>query len=264
MRGKQPRPPRTLGELIAQRRQELGLRQVELALRIKGRSGESVTQAMIANLERDSWQKPGLALLEQLPRALKLAPEVIYFWGGQIPPDIRPGGLSETTIKQAWAAMRAVIARARTPARPMKSIAPPASLSRPKRKREPGLQGWQGRKSLGGLIGWRRRKLGLTMEELNEQIRGEHGAPLSKQRLNDIEHDRGGIPRRPLLRQLARALKLNVEVLYLWAGRLPPDIRPAGLSEKTIEQAWSAFRAVIARARRRRPPTRRQVRISIN
>ena len=34
MRGKKPGPIKTLGELVAQRRQELGLRQVELARRI--------------------------------------------------------------------------------------------------------------------------------------------------------------------------------------------------------------------------------------
>ena len=57
------------------------------------------------------------------------------------------------------------------------------------------------------------------------------------------------MPRRPLLRRLARALKLDMDVLYLWAGRLPPDIRPAGLDEKAILKAWAAFRTVIAQAR---------------
>jgi transcriptional regulator with XRE-family HTH domain len=114
------------------------------------------------------------------------------------------------------------------------------------------LRGWQGRNTLGGLLEWRRRQLGLTRIELGERLKGARGAPLSKQRLADIEQDRFGSPRRPLLRQLGRVLQLELDVLYLWAGRLPPDIRPAGLSDQTIQQAWRAFRAVIARARRRR------------
>jgi hypothetical protein len=52
------------------------------------------------------------------------------------------------------------------------------------------------------------------------------------------------------LKQLARALHLDIDVLYLWGRVLPSDIRVEGLSEDTIKEAWRAFREVIERERR--------------
>ena len=42
---------------------------------------------------------------------------------------------------------------------------------------------------------------------------------MSQQRITDIENDRFGVPRRPTLTQLARALKLDIDVLYFWGRR---------------------------------------------
>ncbi len=63
--------------------------------------------------------------------------------------------------------------------------------------------------------------------------------------MTDIEHDRFGVPRTPVLKQLARALKLDIDVLYFWGRQIPPDIRAEGLSQETIKEAWRAFRAVV-------------------
>ncbi len=241
-------PAKNLGELIAQRRQALDLRQVELALRIKGRSGEPVTQEMIAGLERGGVKMLTLPLLEQLPRALRLEPEVVYFFGGRTPPDLKPSGLSEAVIQEAWAALRTVLTEERA------RLGKPVKAPRPRRKEggQQALRGWQGRKTLGGLIAQRRRQLGLTRIALSERVKGSSGEPVQKQRISDIEYDRFGVPRRAQLRQLARALKLDSDVLYLWAERLPPDIKPSGLNPAAVRKGWKAFRAVIKRVRRRR------------
>jgi transcriptional regulator with XRE-family HTH domain len=100
-------------------------------------------------------------------------------------------------------------------------------------------------KSFGELIARRRKELGLTQTELGARIKGRSGKPVSQKRITDIEHDRFGVPRAPVLKQLARALKLDVDVLCLWGRVVPPDIRAEGLSEETIKEAWRAFRAVI-------------------
>jgi transcriptional regulator with XRE-family HTH domain len=100
-------------------------------------------------------------------------------------------------------------------------------------------------KSFGELIARRRKELGLTQTELGARIKGRSGKPVSQKRITDIEHDRFGVPRAPVLKQLARALKLEVDVLCLWGRVVPPDIRAEGLSEETIKEAWRAFRAVI-------------------
>jgi transcriptional regulator with XRE-family HTH domain len=104
--------------------------------------------------------------------------------------------------------------------------------------------------SFGELIARRRKELGLTQTDLAGRIKGRSGEPVSQQRITDIEHDRFGVPRRPILEQLARALKLDIDVLYLWGRVIPSDIRAEGLSEENIKEAWRAFRAVIERERK--------------
>jgi len=106
-------------------------------------------------------------------------------------------------------------------------------------------------KSFGELIARRREELGLTQTDLAARIRGRSGEPVSQQRITDIEHDRFGVPRAPVLKQLARALKLDVDVLYLWGRVIPPDIRAEGLSEQGIKKAWQAFRAALREERKR-------------
>jgi transcriptional regulator with XRE-family HTH domain len=105
-------------------------------------------------------------------------------------------------------------------------------------------------KSFGELIARRRKELGLTQTDLAGRIKGRSGEPVSQQRITDIEHDRFGVPRRPILEQLAHALKLDIDVLYLWGRVIPSDIRAEGLSEENIKEAWRAFRAVIERDRK--------------
>jgi transcriptional regulator with XRE-family HTH domain len=104
-------------------------------------------------------------------------------------------------------------------------------------------------KSFGELIAGRRQELGLTQTELGKRIKGRSRDTVSQQRITDIEHDRFGVPRRPVLEQLAQALKLDIDVLYLWGRVIPSDIRAEGLSEDAIKEAWQAFRAVVERER---------------
>ncbi len=93
-------------------------------------------------------------------------------------------------------------------------------------------------KSFGALVAHRRRELGLTQSELGARIKGRSGKPVSQRRITDIEHDRFGVPRARVMKQLARALKLEVDVLCLWGRVVPPDIRAEGLAEETIKEAW--------------------------
>ncbi|HEX5324758.1 MAG TPA: helix-turn-helix transcriptional regulator [Capsulimonadaceae bacterium] len=118
-----------------------------------------------------------------------------------------------------------------------------AATSKPEKRQKQPAQ------SFGQLIAQRRRELGLTQAELGQRIKGRRGGPVTQNRITDIEHDRFGAPRLPVLKQLARALQLDLDVLYLWSRRVPDNLQLEGLSEETIKQAWQAFRAVIERAR---------------
>jgi transcriptional regulator with XRE-family HTH domain len=105
-------------------------------------------------------------------------------------------------------------------------------------------------KSFGELIAKRRKELGLTQTELAQRIIGRHGGSISQERITDIEHNRYGVPRKPILEQLARELQLDPDVLYLWGGIIPPDIDPEGVAEAAIQLAWRFFRAAIADGRK--------------
>jgi transcriptional regulator with XRE-family HTH domain len=100
-------------------------------------------------------------------------------------------------------------------------------------------------KSFGELIAKRRKELGLTQTELAHRIIGRHGGPISQERITDIEHNSYGVPRRPILEQLALALKLDLDVLYLWGRLIPEDIDPVGVPEAPIQLAWRFFRAAL-------------------
>ena len=104
--------------------------------------------------------------------------------------------------------------------------------------------------SFGEMIARRREELGLTQVELAARIKGRSGETVTQQRITDIEHNRFGVPRAPVMKQLASALKLDTDVLCLWARVIPADIRAEGLAEEVIKNAWQAFREVIERERK--------------
>jgi transcriptional regulator with XRE-family HTH domain len=99
--------------------------------------------------------------------------------------------------------------------------------------------------SFGQMVARRREELGLTQVELASRIKGRSGDAVTQQRITDIEHNRFGVPRAPVMKQLAGALKLDTDVVSLWARVIPADIRAEGLSQEVIKKAWQAFREVI-------------------
>ena len=94
--------------------------------------------------------------------------------------------------------------------------------------------------SFGRRIANQRKELGLSLQEVADQVKKEDGETISPQYLNDIEHDRRQPDSNHLIQQLASALKLPPEVLYYEAGRgLHTDSR---VSEEKIVAAYKAFR----------------------
>jgi transcriptional regulator with XRE-family HTH domain len=96
-------------------------------------------------------------------------------------------------------------------------------------------------KSFGALVAHRRRELGLTQTELGARIKGRSGQPVSQKRITDIEHDRFGVPRAPVLKQIARALKLDLDVLYLWGARFRRTFARKGLPKKRSRRPGALF-----------------------
>jgi transcriptional regulator with XRE-family HTH domain len=95
--------------------------------------------------------------------------------------------------------------------------------------------------NFGEFIAKRRKKLNLTQKQIAAGIKQDDGKPISVQYLNDIEHGRRGAPPDYVIAQLARLLRLQLDVLYFRSGRLPPDIRKRSVSD---QQAAAAYRAL--------------------
>ncbi len=87
--------------------------------------------------------------------------------------------------------------------------------------------------SFGFIIVQARKKAKISQKDLAARIKKEDGQPISAQYLNDIEYDRRGPPTDHIIEELARALNLAPDFLYLRAGKLPPDLR--GLEVNSVQ-----------------------------
>ena len=97
-------------------------------------------------------------------------------------------------------------------------------------------------KTFGEVIAEARKKAGLTQRELAARIKTEQGKPISFPYLNDLEHNLRHPPRGHLLEELAKHLKLDADLLYFLAGKLPSDIVPYRASQEQVLAAYRAFR----------------------
>ena len=87
------------------------------------------------------------------------------------------------------------------------------------------------RKPFGAFISEQRRLRQISQKDLAGRLRKEDGASISAQYLNDIEYDRRGPPTDQIIEELARVLELPRGYLYLYAGKLPPEMRAMELGE---------------------------------
>jgi hypothetical protein len=78
----------------------------------------------------------------------------------------------------------------------------------------------------------------------------QDGKPISVQYLNDIEHGRRGAPPDYVLVQLAKLLRVPLDILYFRAERLPPDIRKGAISDQQAAAAYRALRRELRRPKK--------------
>jgi transcriptional regulator with XRE-family HTH domain len=97
-------------------------------------------------------------------------------------------------------------------------------------------------KTLGQFIVERRKKLGLAGREVVAAVRNVDGKPISIPYLVDLEHDRRK-PSDEVLEQLAKVLRVDADVLYFLAGRMPADLSADSFKDaEELTAAWQAFR----------------------
>jgi len=102
-------------------------------------------------------------------------------------------------------------------------------------------------KTLGQLLVERRKARGFEQKQLAALIKNRDGKPLSAAYLNHLEHDHGKPPNY-LLDQLAEVLKVERDVLYFWARRIPADIQPSETDAEQVAAAYRVFRRELNRA----------------
>jgi len=99
--------------------------------------------------------------------------------------------------------------------------------------------------SFGRAIASSRKELKMSQKDLAAKIRKEDGTPITPQYLNDIEHDRRSPTSDHMVKEFARVLGLNPDVLYWLAGRVPHDVKRRHISPEKIDQAFTAFRKAL-------------------
>ena len=104
--------------------------------------------------------------------------------------------------------------------------------------------------SFGESIAKRRKQLNLTQRQVAAGIKQDDGKPLSVQYLNDIDHGRRGAPPDYIIVQLAKLLRLELDVLYFRSGRLPLDIRNRSISDDRAAAAYRAFRRELRQSKK--------------
>ncbi len=105
-------------------------------------------------------------------------------------------------------------------------------------------------KTLGQFIVERRKELGLAGREVVAEVRNAEGKPISIPYLVDLEHDRRK-PSDEVLEQLAKVLKVDSDVLYFLAGRVPADLTPGNINNaEELASAWKAFRREVKRRKK--------------
>mgnify|MGYP001618326980 CR=1 FL=1 len=91
-----------------------------------------------------------------------------------------------------------------------------------------------------------------TLQELAEKVKKKDGTSVTPQYLNDIEHDRR-TPSEEVIAALARALDLDGDMLRLFAGQQPKEVK-SYLEKNPVaaEVVAKAFRKALAAARQQR------------
>ncbi len=105
-------------------------------------------------------------------------------------------------------------------------------------------------RTLGQFIVERRKELGLAGREVVAEVRNADRKPISIPYLVDLEHDRRK-PSDEVLEQLAKVLKVDADVLYFLAGRVPADLTAQSFSNaEELAAAWKAFRREVKRRKK--------------
>jgi transcriptional regulator with XRE-family HTH domain len=97
-------------------------------------------------------------------------------------------------------------------------------------------------KTFGEVLAAARKRRGLTLKAVAARVLKDDGTPMSQPYLNDIELGHKGPPSDGMIRQLARVLGVEIEVLRFYANRVYEKPKGADPEPGQIVAAYRAFR----------------------
>lgn len=103
----------TFGEIIAQKRRELGLSQKDVAARVKKEDGEAISPQYLNDLERNRRNPPSAPLLRQFAELLGLSEEYLSFVAGRLPEDLRADTYQPEQVDEAFRVFRRTLKEGR-------------------------------------------------------------------------------------------------------------------------------------------------------
>jgi transcriptional regulator with XRE-family HTH domain len=111
-------------------------------------------------------------------------------------------------------------------------------------------------KTFGEVLAEARKRRGLTLKAVAARVLKDDGKPMSQPYLNDIELGHKGPPADAMLRQLARILGVEIEVLRFYANRVYEKPKGADPAPDQIVAAYRAFRRELDKKRGQTPVTK--------
>jgi len=96
----------SFGKTIADARKRLLMSQKELAEKIKKEDGTPISPQYLNDIERDRRSPTSDHMIEQFAKVLDLDRDVLLFWAGKIPEEVKRGRVSEEKIVSAYRAFR--------------------------------------------------------------------------------------------------------------------------------------------------------------
>lgn len=99
-------PSRSFGTTIADARKKLTMSQKELAEKIKKEDGTQISPQYLNDIERDRRSPTSEHMIDQFAKVLGLDRNVLLFWAGKIPEEVKRGRVSDEKIVRAYRAFR--------------------------------------------------------------------------------------------------------------------------------------------------------------
>lgn len=99
----------SFGRVIAEARKKCGLSQKELAAKIVKEDGEAISPQYLNDIERDRRRPSSDHMIEQFSKALGVKREILHYWAGTLPRDIKEKQTDEAKVIKAYQAFRRAI-----------------------------------------------------------------------------------------------------------------------------------------------------------